>query len=249
MMFLTEVKLWDIVKKQTQYKLNAYLSVFSSLLFIQVVGILFSTNGSGNTSMGFNGGSINISFLTGDLIIIFTIIWALISAIIITTKASRNDDFIFISNRLSSNLSNILFLIIASIVGGVTSILSGILLKVILLFVLHDDYTLGTLISFQELLLGMFVSFLYITLFAAIGYFVGMVTQISKWFGVLIPALLIGNSIVSANQGKDEFLVSEVVKFFAQESSLLLFLTKVSFTSSILFFFSVILSNKMEVRK
>ncbi|MBM7604197.1 hypothetical protein JOC75_002170 [Metabacillus crassostreae] len=248
-MFLTEVKLWDIVKKQTHYKLNANLSVFSSLLLIQVVGILLSTNGSGNTSMGFNGDSINISFLTGDLIIIFTIIWAFISAIIITTKAYRNDDFIFISNRLSSNLSNILFLILASIVGGVTSILSGILLKVILLFVLKNDYTLGTLISFQELLLGMFVSFLYIILFAAIGYFVGMVIQISKWFSILIPTLLIGNSIVSANQGKEEFLVAEVFRFFAQESSLLLFFAKVIFTSSILFFFSVILSNKMEVRK
>lgn len=247
-MFSTEVKLWDIVKKQTHYKLHAYISVFSSLLIIQVVGILFSTNGSGNSGMGFSGGSLNIRFLTGDIIIIFTILWALISAIIITTKSYRNDDFIFISNRLSSNISNILFLIIASVIGGVTSMLSGILLKVIVFFVLKENYTLGTLISFQELLLGMFVSFLYILLLAAIGYFIGTVTQISKWFGVLLPTLFIGYSIVSANKDNEVILIAEVFTFFAQESSLFLFLTKIILTSSILFFFSTLLSNNMEVR-
>jgi hypothetical protein len=249
MMYLAEVKLFDIMKKQFLYKLKAYLSVFSSLLIIQTVGMLLSLNGSGTMGMGSsNGYSLNISYYTGDIIIIFTMIWSFISAIIITTKAYRNDDFVFVANRFSSNLSNVCFLVFASIVGGVTAMLSGIFLKVVIYFILDDGNVMGTIISFQELLLGMIVSFFYVLLVASLGYLIGILVQISKWFSVLLPAVFFGYLFVSINKNDEAPIISETVTFFVEETSLLFFLLKVIVTASILFFGASALGNKMEVR-
>lgn len=249
MMYLAEVKLFAVVKNQFLYKLKAHLSIFSSLLIIQVVGMLLSMNGSGSMGTSSDGYSLNISYYTGDIIIIFTMIWSFISAIIITTKAYRNDDFVFVANRFSSNLSNICFLVFASIVGGITAMLSGILLKVVMYFILDDGNIMGAVISLQELLLGMIVSTFYVLLVASLGYLIGMLVQISKWFSVLLPAAFFGYSILSINKNDEAPIISEMVTFFAQETSLLFFGLKVIVTASILFLGSIILANKMEVRQ
>ena len=249
MMYLTEVNLFDIVKKQFLYKLKAYLSVFSSLLIIQVVGMLLSMNGSSSMGMSSDGYSLNISYYTGDMVIIFTMLWSFISAIIMTTKAYRDDNFVFVSNRFSSNLSNICFLVFASIVGGITAMLSGFSLKVVMYFILEHGNVMGTIISFQELLLGMIVSTFYVLLVASLGYLIGMLVQISKWFSVLLPAVFFGYLFLSASKGDEASIIFETVKFFAKETSLFLFLLKVIVTAIILFYGSIILSNKMEVRQ
>lgn len=249
MMYLAEVKLREVVKKQFLYKLKMYLSVFSSLLIIQAVGMLLSLNGSSSMGMSSDGYSLNISYYTGDMVIIFTMLWSFISAIIITTKAYRNDDFVFVANRFSSNLSNICFLVFASIIGGVTAMLSGILLKVVMYFILDDGNVMGTIISFQELLLGMIVSTFYVLLVASLGYLVGVLVQISKWFSVLLPAVFFGYLFLSINKNEEAPIILETVKFFAKETSLLFFVLKVIVTASILFYGSIILANKMEVRQ
>lgn len=109
MMSLTEAKLPDIVRKQFLYKVKAYLSVFSSLLVVQAIGLLLSTNGSRMMGTSYNGFSIDINYYTGDISIVITLIWSFITAIIITTKAYRNDDFVFVANRVSRHLSNMFF--------------------------------------------------------------------------------------------------------------------------------------------
>jgi hypothetical protein len=249
MMYLAEVKLFDVVKNQFLYKLKAYLSVFSSLLIIQAVGMLLSLNGSGSMGTSSDGYSLNISYYTGDIIIIFTMLWSFISAIIITTKAYRNDDFVFVANRFSSNLSNICFLVFASIVGGITAMLSGILLKVVIYFILDDGNVMGTAIGFQELLLGMIVSTFYVLLVASLGYLIGMLVQISKWFSVLLPAVFFGYLFLGVSKYDEAPIIFETVKFFAKETSLFFFVLKVIVTASILFYGSIILANKMEVRQ
>ncbi|MBO1512915.1 hypothetical protein [Metabacillus bambusae] len=249
MMFLTEVKLVDIVKKQFMYKIKAYLSVFSSLLTIQIIGILLSTTGSRSMGTSSNGFSLNVSYYTGDIIIIFTMIWALISAIIITTKAYRNDDFVFVSNRLSSNLSNIVFLLFASIVGGITTMLSGILFKVIMYFILDDGNVATTFISIQELIVGIIASILYVFLLASLGYFVGMLVQLSKWFTIILPAVFLGYLFLGGNRNGEPTFLLEIGKFFIDEASLLVFFLKVIAAGSFLFYVSIILSNKIEVRQ
>lgn len=45
-MSLTEVSLASVVIKQYKYKLKAYLGVFSSLVVLQILGVIFSFSGS-----------------------------------------------------------------------------------------------------------------------------------------------------------------------------------------------------------
>lgn len=134
-MSLTEVSLASVVIKQYKYKLKAYLGVFSSLVVLQILGVIFSFSGSGSMGTGAYGINVNISYYSADIVIFFTIIWGFISALLMTTRAYRDDDFVLITNRVSSNLSSIAFMLIASIAGGITAMLSGFLLKVLMYYV------------------------------------------------------------------------------------------------------------------
>src|SRR6476660_9775510 len=131
MMSLTKVNLAETVKKQYKFKLKANIDVFSSLVWIQLLAILFSLGGV--ASMG--GGSVdlnfNVKYYSADLVVVFTMLWSFVTAITITTKPYRNHDFTFVSNRLSSSLSNILFLLTVSFIGSITATLAGNLVKLL----------------------------------------------------------------------------------------------------------------------
>jgi len=249
MMSLTEAKLSEIVRKQFKYKVKAYMSVFSSLLVVQVISLLLSTNGSRMMGSSYNGFSIDINYYTGDISIVFTLIWSFITAIIMTTKAYRNDDFTFVSNRLSSHLSNVAFLLFVSVIGGITAVLSGQLFKVIMNVFLRDGYVMGSAVPLQELLLSVIVTIFYVFLLASLGYFVGMLVQLNRWFGVILPTFIIGYMIIGTNTGQEPKMVVEVFTFYVKETALFLFVVKILVTTGLLFFLSSILTNKLEVRQ
>lgn len=249
MMYLTEVKFADVVMNQFKYKVKAYIGIFSSLLIVQVIGLLMSLNGSSSLGTSGNAFSLSLNNYTGNIVIIFTMLWGFISAITITTKAYRNDDFTFISNRLSSNLANIFFLILASLIGGITALLSGYLLKVIMFFFVDEGFVILTNINITDIILGIFVTSLYMILLSSFGYFIGIVVQLSKWFKVLLPILFFSYLFLTANTSEETTLIVEIGEFYFNEDSLFIFFLKILITSILLFCFSIGLSNRMEVRQ
>lgn len=242
MMSLIETSLSDVVKRQVGFKLRAYLGVFSSLMAMQLLAIVFSLLGSANIYYGGSSISVNFSYYSADIVIGFTMLWSFISAILITTKANRYDDFTFVTNRLSSNMSNGLFLLIASVVGGITSLLSGYLIKLIIYY-FKDIHAIGS-ISPKELFIGIIAAFLYVFLCSAVGYLIGIMIQISKAFIILLPSIFAGMLIV----GKLEW-IEATLNFFRGESSLLLFFIKIIVLSGILFGCAAAVSNRLEVRR
>jgi len=244
-MSLTKVSLIDVVKKQYIYKLKAYSQVFMSLIFLQLLAVLFSMNGVGSMG-GSTGGSVElqVKYFSADFVAAFTMLWGFITAILITTKAYRNDDFVFVANRISSNLSNAVFLLTASVVGGITAMLSSYLLKVIVNYFFKSTPILDAPI---ELLLGIFSTILYVFLFCALGYLVGTLVQISKAFTVLLPAAFFGTLILEGLSGKAG-TVANVFDFFFTESSLVLFIVKIIVSAGLLFSGAFVLSNRLEVR-
>jgi hypothetical protein len=239
----------DVVKKQYAYKLKAYIQVFTNLIALQLLAIFFSLNGVG--SMGSSSGSIDIDvrFYSSDIVTGFTMIWAFIAAIIITTKAYRNDDFAFVTNRVSSNLSNALFLLTASVIGGITAMLSAYLMKMIMYFFVNAQYINGTSVMDApiELLLGIFSTTCYVFLFGALGYLVGTLYQINKGFAILLPALFFG-ALIGEGSGNIK-LVTTAFAFIFRETSILLFMVKIIVISGLLFFSAIALSNRMEVKQ
>jgi hypothetical protein len=246
-MSLTEITAWDVVKKQYRYKLKSYMGVFTSLIVIQILAILFSLNGIGMSGGGSGSFSYSVHYYSGSLISIFMMIWGFIISIIITSKAYRYDDYSFITNRETSHISNILFLLSASLLAGVTVLLSSHLIHFIKFFTLDTKSMFYEHLSFLEIIKGLCGTVLYIFLFTSIGYLVGTFIQISRVFIFIIPVLFIGSMIVEGMKENPK-LFPTIAKFFGEETSIGLFSLKVLVISALFYFIAILISKRLEVR-
>lgn len=240
--------LYNIVKKQYVYKLSAYAGSFSTLVFIQILALVFSFSGSEMMGSGNMFINVNIYYYSANLMIIFTIIWGIITSYTITTKPYANPDFLFVTNRFASNLSNVFFLVTASIVGGVTAMLSGFLLKVIIFLTKGTDNLLiqpSTHTTLTEFAMGVFATILYVLLASSVGYFAGMLKEISKLLFMLIVTTLIGGLLIGLNIGGG---IAILFQSLFMESSFPLFVTKMIIVIITIFIATFLLTNKMEVK-
>jgi hypothetical protein len=249
MMYLTKVSLWDVVKKQFRFKLKSFRGMFTSLMILQVMAILFSLGGEGGGGGGSETFSYDMKFYSGNIIIAFMMIWAFISAIVVTTQAYRFDDYAFVSNRLSSHLANILFLGWASVIGGVTFLLASQSLKLSVFFLKDREFVESQPLTVLQMAEGLAATILYLFLFTAIGYLVGMLVQRSKIFMIVIPGLLFGSLFLNVLVGSESTLVIDIGQFFIRETSFLLFTLKVLLASLLAYGISAWISNSLEVRK
>lgn len=249
MMYLTKVSLWDVVKKQFRFKLKSFRGVFTSLMILQVMAILFSLGGEGGGGGSSDTFSYDVKDYSGNIIIAFMMIWAFISAIVVTTRAYRFDDYAFVSNRVSSHIANILFLGLASVIGGITFMLASQSLKLAVFFLKDREFLVSQPLTLLQMAEGLAATILYLFLFTAIGYLVGMLVQRSKIFMIIIPGLFFGSLFLNVFLGSESTFVIDIGQIFASETNFLLFTLKVLLASSIAFGISAWISNSMEVRK
>jgi len=172
--------------------------------------------------------------------------WIATVAIMLTSKQYKQIELPLVGNRVSGNLSDVGFLMTASVFAGITSSLVGVLLRVIMYFTVDKSKLVsdGFLLTFSDLLLGIIIAILYMGLVSAVSYFIGMLTQLSKAFVLLIPAGIFGAFRVI---GDDDYIFAQsIYQFYVVDVSLPLFALKVIITSLIFFGVSMILSNRME---
>lgn len=256
-MYLTEPRLFDVVKKQLHYKFNGYTGVFTSLLIMQVIGILLGIgNESGYSSLG-ESFAITWKTSSNDNVVVFSLLWAFITGILVTTTAYRNDAFTFVSNRFSHHLSSFLFLLIASAFAGFTAALAGSLIKFITLFKNEEVFieTSGLLNSPMDFFLRIGTSIAYILLYAGLGYTVGSFVQRSK---LVVPLIFVGLFAlpfvvfftlgIEGDQTNGSFL-ERLISFYGAERHFSLFLVKVVGTMIVFFILSALALNKKEVRR
>ena len=248
-MYLTKVSLWEVVKKQFRFKMKSYRGMFTSLMMLQIIGILFSLGGEGGGGGGSETFSYDMNYYSGNIILAFMMIWAFISAIVVTTQAYRFDDYSFVANRLSSHLSNILFLGWASVIGGVTFVLASQSLKLAILFQKDREFIESQPITMLQMAEGLAATILYLFLFTALGYLAGMLVQRNKAFIIILPALLFGSLFLNVFLASESTLVIDIGQIFVRETSILLFMLKVLLTSALAYAISVWVSNSLEVRK
>ncbi|MEN2768971.1 hypothetical protein [Ornithinibacillus xuwenensis] len=248
-MSLKSVSLSNAVINQYKYKLKAYSGIFTSLVIIQLLGMFFSLNGMGSSGYSTESYSMNITSYSSNLVIVFTMVWAFMNALLVTTRAYREDDFTFVTNRLTYSLSNYAILLTASIIGGVTAFLSSSLINVIAYLTNNIEVfvTINQEIGFMDYVVGVLATILFILLCGALGYFIGMVVQLSKIFMMIIPVCFIAFSVPIQRNGENVFF--KLFEFYFQEHSFPLFLLKVLVTIFILSLTAVMMSNRLEVRK
>lgn len=249
-MSLTEISLATAVRKQYNFKIKANMGLFLTLMALQVMAILFSLAGVQTMSMGTSGVMVSVKGFSADIIIVFSSFWAFIMATTFTTMDQRNMDFAFVSNRLSSNLANIGFLLTAGMVGGLTAILGGALLRVITFFSLGSEFILRQhfFISPRELVARIAVVTLYLVLLSSMGYFCGMLVQFRKVFIVILPAVFVAISFLDARSSQSG-IVNTAVNFFLAESSLAILAIKIILTVGLLLACAVLVSDRLEVRE
>lgn len=239
------VSLWSITLNQYIYKLKSASGLILGLVAVQLIGLFLSLDGMGSSGMGSEYVSVQVQKYSAYLPITLSMIWAFVAAIQLTTKPYKKMDFTLVSNRLTANLSNTGVLITFCILGGITASLTGILLRLICYFLLDRSQLIasGFYLSPADLVLGIGVAILYMTLVSAAGYLIGQLTQIHMIFAFLIPALLFGSILTNPTN-----LFSRIVQFFT-EPSLPLFTGKVVGVVIALFALSALLSNRLEVRR
>ncbi|TDL31467.1 hypothetical protein E2R51_13970 [Jeotgalibacillus sp. S-D1] len=246
-MSLSNVSLGETIKNQYLYKITSYSDAVKSLMIVQLIAIMFTV--SMVTSIGSMGDGlmhITINEYTIDATIVFMILWVFITSILVTTKSYQYEDFSFVTNRLSSQLANLLFLLTAVTAGVVSTIMSSYLIYYIVL-IISDKQLLGgvnILASGSEMSFTAIVIFLYMLLASSAGYAAGALTQISRLFIPLLSAVLVMGSIFFANST----FLRTFYSFYFSESSLLLFSAKCLVTSSILFAAAVFIMQSREVR-
>lgn len=248
-MSLTKVSLGSVVKKQYLFKLKAYSGVFTTLVVLQLIGIFFSSlGGSGSSSTSNDRMSISFEFYSADIMVAFTILWGFIIAIRLTTKVFKDDDFTFVTNRVTHNISNALFLLTASIVAGITAILSGYLVKLIAVYIIKIDKVMDitSAVPFKEVLIGILATALYVLLFSALGYLIGEIIQLHRYLVVIVPVCIIGSFFIGF---EDSRWITPLSGYFFLETSILLFLLKVIITSALLFCAAAFVSNRVEVKQ
>ena len=192
---------------------------------------------------------LNINYYSSDIIIIFTMLWGFNSAALITSKAYRFDDFAFVTNRVSGNIANLYVMLTLSVIGGLTSIMSGVLLKLIIYYftdvqIFNDTWLMSEPNLFVTSILS---ASMYIFLFCALGYMIGMLFQVSKMILAALAALFIWGLFKDVSGGSN--IMVNVFTFFVSESSLFLFFIKIIFCSILMFSISLVISNRMEVRQ
>lgn len=223
--------------------------MFTSLMILQVMSILFSLGGEGGGGGGSDTFSYDMKFYSGNIIIAFMMIWAFISAIVVTTQAYRYDDYTFVGNRLSSHLANILFLGWASVIGGITFVLASQSLKLSVFFLKDREFIESQPMTVLQMAEGLAATILYLFLFTAIGYLVGMLVQKNRVFIIILPGLLFGSLFLNVLLASESTLVIDIGQFFVRETSFLLFTLKVLLASALAYAISAWISNSLEVRK
>ncbi|EGW37632.1 putative membrane protein [Desulfosporosinus sp. OT] len=238
-----EVNLLSISCKQYFYKLKAYSFLVHSLIIVQLIALLFSMGGVFNMSSGNGELSVSVKSYNSNIVIVFSLLWIMFIAVQLISRPYKKMEFPLVTNRLSGNLSNIGFLVTGCLFGGITSSLVGVLLRLITYFMFDRSQVVFNRFFLSDLLLGIFVAILYMLLFSALGYFIGVLAQLNVSFVIIIPAVILGVLRVYNDFSQSVF------KFFAFEVSLIMFVLKVIITSTILFSFSIFLSNRKEVSK
>ncbi|SHG57681.1 hypothetical protein [Ornithinibacillus halophilus] len=248
-MSLKQVSESKIIKNQLLFKLNSFTGVFTSMLALQLLAIFMSYYGS--SSMGGGGVygiSYTFSYYSANVVIAFTFLWIFVNSILITTRAYKEDDFHFVTNRMTQNLSNILFLFVASLIGAVTAMLSSFLVKILIYFfkATKGNY-LAVDLNALEWFTGLAATILILFMLGSFGYFIGILVQWYKKLAIILPVVLIGTVMALASQG--HYILPEIIEFYFMEHSFIVFLLKVIGSAGVLFAAAILISNQQEVRK
>jgi hypothetical protein len=243
-MSLVKSNFMSVVKQQCIFKLHSFSKFFFIVITTQIIGMFFAlTNAGGNISTSNEIYSLNLEKNSTMQVFIFTIACVIGATILLNLKEYKDMDFTFVSNRMSSNVSNIGFLITLSLFGATTSAISAVLVRTIKYLFAGGAKVIevGFFLTPGEIMCSIGAQFLYVLLLSSVVYFCTVLTQKSNTFIVVILTVVVLLPQTS--------LRGSVIDFYIKEHSFIIFMIKTIITAVIFFSSSVLVSNNLEVRK
>lgn len=251
-MSLVKTSLMENTSKQYKYKLRSFIWVLSSMMVIQLIGMAFSFGSTMSTGGGNGIYSINVSYFSSNAVIIFTILWVFLISLQITSVTYRENEFMFVRNKISNVFSDVLFLMTASIIGTATALLSEYIVANIryYIFGMVNLFGEGVTPTLLEIIYGVIALALILFAFSMLGYLIGVLVQISKLFIPIIPAVIIGSIYLSEQMNTyGDNLMIKLFQFYFLESNFLLFVLKFIVSALAFMFIALGLSQRLEVRE
>jgi hypothetical protein len=249
MMYLTEPKLFDIVKKQLLFKFQTHHKAFATLLVLQVFAIFFGSAEHIYPSRMNELTGITWITLSNENSLSLTLFWTIVMGVLISSSRRRNESFTFVTNNIAHHLSNFVLMLTVAFLGGLAVVLSGSVIKMFgyLRYSVKVIESPGLLLAPSDFFIRVITVFAYMLLFFLISYTITSFIQRSKKTILLfVFGWIMLSSVTSFWNGPTVF--SMMTGFFFDESNLIVFLIKVSLTSLALFFASIAVTNRLEVR-
>ncbi|WP_203247558.1 hypothetical protein [Sporosarcina beigongshangi] len=243
-MYLTEPKFLDIVRQQFRFKMNANASAFTKLIFLQLACLFISNYRQ--AAPGYNSIEVSEQLFSNTAIVVATWLWAFFVGLLLTIASQRNESFTFVTNRFSYHGSNFLFMLCASIIGGLTAVLMGSVLKLYNLLQFENIIisSKGLFAAPADFFIQLMTAIAYTMLFFMVSYAIGMFIQRNKAFLLLFIVGWITLSIIGGFS-----IIQPIFDFFWNEHSITIFLLKVSGTILGLFAIATAITNRLEVKK
>ncbi len=246
-MYLTKPKLIDIVSKQVRFKLNANAVSFSILVFLQLLALALSFPSMTSIDHELDVSLVEVSVTSH---VIFAVLWTFFSGIHLANCTKWNETFTFVTTRFTHHLSNFFYMVIASFIASVMTVLASPTLR-LLTYMRYDEIPQSPLTIIEapmDFFIQFITAFLYLLLFFVIGYVIQSFVQMNGLLGsVYLIAIIFSLFIINGIFGVP--LISNLVLAFLQERSLFLFSLKVIGAIAVLFSLSIWMTNRLEVRK
>jgi hypothetical protein len=243
---LAHISLSRAFKAQYFFKLKAYSGYFCALVAVQIIGAVFAMGG---TMTGFSS-TYSYHYFSGLIVVLFSEFWVLVVAVLLCAKQSKNESFALPCNRLSDALADIAYLLTGCLLGGVTSALACVALR-IPVYLQSSGILLenGFIPDFGVFCTILASTALYMLFFSAIGYFCGTLVRFHTLFVLVIPTLAAGAIILECNSPKSKTFFRICWNSIINEPSLALFATRVFVLSTLMLAISLALSGFVEVKK
>ncbi|MDQ0159410.1 hypothetical protein [Alkalibacillus salilacus] len=231
----------DVTRQQVGLKLAAFRRVFSTLAILQIVGFLFSVAGSQQVGGSTDVMSYMLWEINSNVVIMFTLLWALATLFGMITRDQRQMEFMFVTNRFISHLSNIIFLIIMSVVAAFFTVGMTLTMQTIGYF-LHDPLIIQSVFTVLDLVVLWGIVTLLVLLISIASYTLATIMQLHTLLKVIVPAVVIGAFYMLAP-------IRNVFGWVVLEQSVLMLMVKVLMVALMLSAVVLFGVKRLEVRR
>lgn len=229
---------WQNTKQLFRYRLRTQLHFVYYLLFFQLVGLAIMFFGADN-SFDINGGLVE-SYASTNVTFSLSLLAFGLVAFLLSLQSQRSHFFAHVRTAKTEHYSAFLYLFTLCFIAAITSIATPYFTTIFFYTshsaVIHSDLP-SNFTSVSGFLLSFGVALAYFILISALGYFIGSLIQISRFF----ISLLIFPFILFPT------LFSNLLIFFMLESNQAIFFIKTIGISVLLLLGAIALLNKEEV--